>query len=128
MKAINAYTNYPLHVNAFDRRPLGRYHTSCGGHPCTSTPLKAMNAYTNYPLHVDALIDDLWIATGLVVVVTKQTCVLQQFHASVGYECIYQLSIACKCTDRRSLDRYRTSCGGHQADVCLTAVPRLCRL
>ena len=84
---MNAYINYPLHVNAFDRRPLGRYHTSCGGHPCTSTPLKAMNAYTNYPLHVDALIDDLWIATGLVVVVTKQTCVLQQFHASVGYEC-----------------------------------------
>ena len=29
-----------------------------------------MNAYTNYPLHVDALIDDLWVATILVVVVT----------------------------------------------------------
>ena len=30
-----------------------------------------MNAYINYPLHVNALIDDLWIATGLVVVVTE---------------------------------------------------------
>ena len=43
------------------------------------------------------------------------------FYASEGYECIYQLSIACKCTDRRSLDRYRIVVVVTEAYVCLTA-------
>ena len=69
----------------------------------TQFPTQGSQADINAPL------DDFSTVTGLVAVATKPYSSSRPLKAANAH----QLSVAYKCTHRRSADRHRTSCGGH---------------